>query len=151
MTWKSWLLGAVVAAALVVAESPRGMIVALSEIGMLALVAMVIAGAWSAVTRPGVRRPMVVSSLVVTLGMTLAAAPWVPQEGRFLLVFAGFPGLVVGLFVYFLSMVVAPDLAERIDVLIAGLVLGVYWLVNTAVVGALLAVLHRGNRARAAT
>lgn len=127
------------------------MIVVVSEIGMIALVAVVVTGAWSAVTRPGARRPMIVSSLVVTLGMTLAATPWVPQETRFLLVFAGFPGLMVGLIVYVISMVVAPDLAEQLDAPLAGLIVGVYWLVNTAVGGALLALVfpHRASRARA--
>lgn len=142
MAWKPLLVATVAAAAVVLTQSPRAALAWTALAGIVLAVAILAKHALAAVIRPTVRGSMLASGIVVAAGMAL---PWLPGGHSidlgllFLLLMPGvFAALPLAMITLFLDG--AP---QSVAAACVAVIWAVYWVVNTAVLGALIEVVRR--------
>lgn len=132
--------------AFVLAQSLPGMIFAAGGLGFLWCCAWVVRGAARAVVRPRARGPMIASGLVTAVVLVLPEIPWVrdhvpaAMEVMFLPVCV-LAGLVFGLS-YVVGALVPLEHHPFVGDAAAVVFVGIYWLVNTAILGTVVAALR---------
>lgn len=129
VTWKPLVVGAGVAAAFVLIQSPR---MALAIVTPVLLVALITRLAWSTMRRPAARGAMIAAGMVVGA----AVVAFFVAGNDLMFVMAGLPGLFVATIIYGFAAALGLDGPAAI-IAMAGIAF-VYWVVNTAILGMLI-------------